>query len=42
MPIIRLDLEPVGIETLLAEIHELLSRPLEDRGLSSKTPKGCE
>lgn len=41
-PIIRLDLEPVGIETLLAEIHELLSRPLEDRGLSSKTPKGCE
>ena len=42
MPIIRLDLEPVGIETLLAEIHELLSRPLEDRDLSSKTPKGCE
>lgn len=42
IPIIRLDLEPVGIETLLAEIHELLSRPLEDRGLSSKTPKGCE
>lgn len=42
MPIIRLDLEPVGIETLLAEIHELLSRPLEDRGLPSKTPKGCE
>lgn len=42
MPIIRLDLEPIGIETLLTEIHELLSRPLEDRGLSSKTPKGCE